>query len=153
MKNSNNKTSGTKGEDAAAHYLEKKGYEIVKRNYRTSGAEIDLIAKKGDTLCFVEVKTRKSGDFGLPEEFVDFRKRRQIIRATRVFIVDRGPSRYGIFLVRLDLFSIIKTHIRYPCTYLVFRCQGKVEASDPDHVTTLLVVGIQVEQVVSNVFK
>jgi putative endonuclease len=96
--------SGTEGEDTAARYLEKKGYEIIKRNYRTCGAEIDLIAKKGETLCFVEVKTRKSGDFGLPEEFVDFWKRRKIIRAARVFI---GRRKYADMYVRFDIVSVV----------------------------------------------
>jgi len=104
MKNSDKIFSGTEGETAAAHYLEKNGYEIVKRNYRTCGAEIDLIAKKGETLCFVEVKTRKSSDFGLPEEFVDFRKRRKIIRATRVFI---GRRKYADMYVRFDIVSVV----------------------------------------------
>ena len=47
---------GREGEKEAARYLENKGFEIVKSNFRTSGVEIDLIAKKDDTLCFIEVK-------------------------------------------------------------------------------------------------
>jgi putative endonuclease len=104
MKNSGKVFSGTEGEEAAARYLEKNGYEIVKRNYLTCGAEIDLIAKKGETLCFVEVKTRKSGDFGTPEEFVDFRKRRKIIRATRVFT---GRRKYAEMYIRFDIISVV----------------------------------------------
>jgi len=77
---------GPRGEAAAARYLEKNGYEIVEKNYRKFGTEVDLIAKKDETLCFIEVKTRGSDDYGLPEEFVDRRKRRKIIRAARVFI-------------------------------------------------------------------
>ena len=104
MKNSGNALSGKGGETAAARYLEKKGYEILNRNYRTCGAEIDVIVKKGETLCFVEVKTRRSGDFGFPEEFVDFRKRRKIIRAARVF---SGRRKYAGMKIRFDIISVV----------------------------------------------
>jgi putative endonuclease len=96
--------TGADGESVAAQYLEKKGYRILKRNYRTSGAEVDLIAQKDDTLCFVEVKTRETDDYGLPEEFVDERKRRKIIRATKVFI---GQKRYEDYFVRFDIISLL----------------------------------------------
>lgn len=95
--------SGAGGEEAAARFLEKKGYEIVKQNYRTCGVEIDLIARSGDTLCFVEVKTRKSDDFGLPEEYVDARKRRKIIRGARIFTAQK---RYAQARVRFDIVSV-----------------------------------------------
>lgn len=94
---------GRSGEKAAAKYLEKNGYEIVEPNYRVCGAEVDLIAQKDDTICFVEVKTRGTDDFGLPEEFVDERKRRRIIRAAKVFI---GKKKYEDFYVRFDIIAI-----------------------------------------------
>lgn len=96
--------SGSQGEEAAARFLEKKGYEILERNYRACGAEIDLIARDGDTLCFVEVKTRKSEDFGLPAEFVDLRKRRKIIRGARVF---SGRRKYAEMYIRFDIVSVV----------------------------------------------
>jgi putative endonuclease len=96
--------SGKAGERAAARYLEKKGYEILKKNYRVSGSEVDLIAKKDDTVCFVEVKTRGSDDYGLPEEFVDRRKRNKIIRAARIFTAD---EKYIDLYVRFDIISVI----------------------------------------------
>ncbi len=95
--------SGLAGERAAARYLEKKGYEILRQNYRTCGVEIDLIAQKDDTLCFVEVKTRGSDDFGLPEEFVDYRKRKKIIRGARIFL---GNKKYNRMKVRFDILSL-----------------------------------------------
>ena len=58
----------------AEKYLRRNGYRIVKRNFRAAGAEIDLVAMDGDTLVFVEVKTRRSRDAGAPEEAVDERK-------------------------------------------------------------------------------
>lgn len=96
--------TGKKGEAAAARYLEKNGYEIVKYNYTIFGSEVDLIARKDETLCFVEVKTRGSDNFGLPEEFVDDRKRRKIIRAAKVFI---GQKEYADFYVRFDIISVL----------------------------------------------
>lgn len=95
---------GPQGEDEAARYLEKKGYQIVKRNYRTSGVEVDLIARKGDLLCFVEVKTRKSLKYGLPEEFVDLAKRKKIIRGARIFIAQKA---YAHMWVRFDILSLV----------------------------------------------
>ena len=76
----------------------------LKENYRVSGSEVDLIAKKNDTVCFVEVKTRGSDDHGLPEEFVDRRKRNKIIRAARIFTAD---EKYIDFYVRFDIISVI----------------------------------------------
>jgi len=96
--------SGKAGERAAARYLEKKGYKILENNYRVSGSEVDLIAKKDDTVCFVEVKTRSSDDHGLPEEFVDRRKRNKIIRAARIFTAD---EKYIELYVRFDIISVI----------------------------------------------
>jgi putative endonuclease len=95
---------GPGGEKAAARFLEKNGYEILEYNYRVSGSEVDLIAKKDDTICFIEVKTRGSDDFGLPEEFVDRRKRQKIIRAAKIFCA-RKP--YDDFYVRFDIVAIL----------------------------------------------
>ncbi len=105
---------GPGGEEIAARYLEKNGYEILEKNYRKFGSEVDLIAKKEETLCFIEVKTRGSDDYGLPEEFVDERKRRKIIRAAKVYI---GRKIYEEFYVRFDIISVLhkyeKTEINH----------------------------------------
>jgi len=76
---------GRRGERAAEKYLRRNGYRIVARNYRAAGAEIDIVAMDGDTLVFVEVKTRRSRDAGAPEEAVDERKQKQIRRAAEIF--------------------------------------------------------------------
>jgi putative endonuclease len=96
---------GPRGERAAARYLEKHGYEILERNFRVLGSEVDLIAQKDETLCFVEVKTRGTDDYGLPEEFVDERKRRKIIRAAKVYT---GTKKYEDFFVRFDIVSVLR---------------------------------------------
>ncbi len=78
--------TGNRGEEQAALYLEEKGYLILARQYRFLHAEIDLIAKKDDTLVFLEVKTRRRTDFGLPETFVTREKVRLIRKAAEHFI-------------------------------------------------------------------
>ena len=104
---------GNLGEAYAAAYLDQLGYRIVAanftlpvgRNRRTAivSAEIDLIAYDGDTLCFIEVKTRASDWFAPPQVNVDLRKRRQITRAARVYRqmlgVDDEPHRYDVVTV------------------------------------------------------
>ena len=76
---------GRRGERAAEKYLRRNGYRIVARNFRAAGAEIDLVAMDGETLVFVEVKTRRSREAGAPEEAVDERKQRRMRRAAEVF--------------------------------------------------------------------
>lgn len=69
------KVLGIEGENAAAKFLEKKGYRIISRNYKTHIGEIDIIAQDGNTIVFVEVKTRGNESFGKPFEAVNKRKR------------------------------------------------------------------------------
>ncbi len=76
---------GRRGERAAEKYLRHNGYRIVARNFRAAGAEIDLVAMDGETLVFVEVKTRRSRIAGAPEEAVDERKQTRMRRAAEVF--------------------------------------------------------------------
>jgi len=69
---------GQLGEKLACDFLKKKGYEILGQNYRTRCGEIDIVAREGDTLVFVEVKTRTNRMFGLPEEAIDARKQHKL---------------------------------------------------------------------------
>ena len=71
---------GRKGEEVAVDFLKKQGYRIIKRNYRCRAGEIDIIAKQGSSLAFIEVKTRRSTRFGLPEEAVSYEKKRHLTR-------------------------------------------------------------------------
>jgi putative endonuclease len=73
---------GRKGEEVAVDFLRKQGYRIIKRNYRCRAGEIDIVAKEGSSLVFVEVKSRRSTHFGLPEEAVSYEKRRRLTRVT-----------------------------------------------------------------------
>ena len=107
---------GKLGEAYAAAYLEQLGYRLVAANFtlpvgrNLRGAvvtsEIDLVAYDGETLCFVEVKTRASDWFAPPQVNVDLRKRRQIARAARAYRhmlgIEDQPYRYDVVTVVLD---------------------------------------------------
>lgn len=77
---------GNRGERAAARYLQRLGYKIIRRSQRTAAGEIDLIAVDGRTLVFVEVKTRTSHDAGHPAEAVDSRKQQRLTRLALHFL-------------------------------------------------------------------
>jgi putative endonuclease len=78
---------GAWGEDQAAEYLIKRGLTILERNYRTRDGEIDLIASDGNSLIFVEVKTRTNLEFGYPEEAVTKEKLEHIHNAAEDYLV------------------------------------------------------------------
>lgn len=82
----NTKEIGKFGEDKACEYLEKQGISVLKRNFYARCGEIDIIAKDGDTIVFLEVKTRLSKEFGTPAEFVDFRKQEKIIQTALYYL-------------------------------------------------------------------
>lgn len=87
-----NQTTGKQGEDAAARRLAELGYEILARNHRTPWGELDLVARRGDMLVFVEVKTRRSRRHGLPEESITARKRAHLISAAQHYLQTHGQS-------------------------------------------------------------
>lgn len=81
---------GKSGEKAAVRYLKSKKFRIIKRNFRFLRGEIDIIAYEGKTLVFVEVKARKSKEFGPPEEAVTLLKQRQIKRVAQGFLAQNN---------------------------------------------------------------
>lgn len=107
---------GDLGESYAAAYLDQLGYRLVAANFTLPvgrnlrgaviNAEIDLIAYDGDTLCFVEVKTRASDWFAPPQVNVDKRKQRQITRAARVYRqmlgIEKEPHRFDVVTVIIN---------------------------------------------------
>lgn len=94
---------GREGEDAAARHLEAHGAVVLARNYRARGGEIDLVARHGETLLFVEVKRRRSAARGAPAEAVTPLKRRRIVAAARRFLAEtEGFAR----LVRFDVVAV-----------------------------------------------
>jgi putative endonuclease len=80
------KALGRRGEDAAGKFLKSKGMKILDRNFRTDMGEIDIVAMDGDTVVFVEVKTRTNADKWVPEDAVDERKLRKIESSGRIFL-------------------------------------------------------------------
>jgi putative endonuclease len=91
-----------RGENAAARYLRQIGYKIILRNYRSPVGEIDIIARDGDTLVFVEVKTRTYDD-PTPEEQVNLTKQHQITKAAKTYLNRYGssqpPARFDVVAV------------------------------------------------------
>ena len=77
---------GREGERRAARYLEARGYRILARNPRAGGVELDLVARRGRTVVFVEVKTRRGRGAGLPEEAVDAHKRARLVRGAAAWL-------------------------------------------------------------------
>lgn len=77
---------GKQGEQDAAAFLRTQGYQILKTNWRYKHWEVDIIAKDGDILTFVEVKSRSSIQHGEPFQFVDYKKQKNLIKAAEVFL-------------------------------------------------------------------
>ena len=94
---------GSEGEEAAARHLASLGYTVLARRFRTRRGEIDLVAQDGDTLVFVEVKSRSAAGFGRPAEAVDARKRSRLRRAAEVYLLRHGggdrPCRFDVLEV------------------------------------------------------
>jgi putative endonuclease len=92
-------TLGSEGEELAVKYLQKKGYNIIARNYKTPIGEIDIVAKDGDTLVFVEVKTRANNAFGYPFEAVHRTKRRKMKNLALLYLKKQRkelPARFDV---------------------------------------------------------
>ena len=92
---------GRRGEDAAARFLERRGYDIVERNWTCAAGEADIVARDADgALVFVEVKTRSSCDCGLPSDAVDAKTRDRYERIAALFLqgydVVDVPMRFDI---------------------------------------------------------
>lgn len=97
--------TGQAGEKLAELFLKKIGYVILQRNWRTRSGEIDLIARDGDEVVFVEVKTRASDKWGSPEMAANATKRRRLIRAAREFAarkrLEDTPMRFDVVAIIL----------------------------------------------------
>ena len=90
---------GQRGEDAAARFLEGKGYRVVERNFSTRYGEVDIICRKGGTLVFVEVKTRGERRLGEPLESVGSAKRARIMAAAKEYLQKSsysGSARFDV---------------------------------------------------------
>ncbi len=95
--------TGIKGEELAEKYLRNAGYEILETNWHFGKNEIDIIARDGEFLVIVEVKTRRTANFGEPEEFVTRAKQRSLIKAANGYI-----EKHDIDLeTRFDIVSVL----------------------------------------------
>jgi len=77
---------GKEGEETAVKYLKKRGYKIIENNWRCHMGEIDIIARHKDDTVFIEVKTRTDAGLGAPQESVDQRKQKKIIKSALTYI-------------------------------------------------------------------
>lgn len=102
--NLTNRELGTLGENLAAHYLHDRGWVIHERNYRTRYGEIDLIAREGETLVFVEVKTRRSRTFGPGIHAVTSTKLIHAKLALGQYLMDNCPPHANIRIDAIDIF-------------------------------------------------
>lgn len=93
---------GKQGEELAVDFLRKNGYDILETNWVYQKAEIDIIAKKEDTLAVVEVKTRSSLDFGLPQDFVTPKKIKLLVNAVDEYVTVNDLD----VEIRFDIVSI-----------------------------------------------
>lgn len=108
---------GARGEKLAAKFLRRRGYKILYRNFRgRSGGEIDLVARDGDTLVFVEVKTRGSEEFGRPFETISREQQRRIARGGLAWL--RLLDDPEIFF-RFDVVEVLIGHDSQPKLELI----------------------------------
>ncbi len=103
--NLNRRQFGQQGESLAARVLEKRGYKILARNYRTPLGEIDLVARDGKVLVFIEVKTRRSHRFGAPQEAVSPPKQDRLRRLAAWYMQQHKqesvPVRFDVVAITL----------------------------------------------------
>jgi putative endonuclease len=95
---------GGEGEDATARLLEAQGYAIRSRNFRCRYGEIDLVAEKDDTLCFVEVRMRSSAIWGDPSNSISHSKQRRVVKTALHYLLAHGLQNR---MIRFDVVSVI----------------------------------------------
>ncbi|MFQ5583106.1 MAG: YraN family protein, partial [Calditrichia bacterium] len=108
------KAFGKWGEDIAEKYLREKGFSIITRNFRAERGEIDIVARDGDCVVFVEVKTGNSHKFGPPEERITMAKRRQLYKIASHYI-QQNPGEEVDY--RFDAVIIDGTQQKYEIRY------------------------------------
>jgi putative endonuclease len=106
---------GKLGEELAVEFLRKNGYEILETNWTFQKAEIDIIAKKENILAIVEVKTRSSIEFGLPQDFVKPKKIQLLVKAVDAYVIERDLD----IDVRFDIIAIHKEGKSFAMDHLI----------------------------------
>lgn len=100
----NKRKLGADYEQQAAEFLQEQGYEILERNFRCRSGEIDLIAREGEYLCFIEVKYRAGSTCGSPLDAVGGHKQRQILKVAKYYLMKKGmtmdtPCRFDVVAI------------------------------------------------------
>jgi len=95
---------GKLGEELAIAFLQKNGYEILETNWTFQKAEVDIIAQKENVLAIIEVKTRSSLEFGLPQDFVKPKKIQLLVKAVNEYLISNDLDAE----VRFDIISVFK---------------------------------------------
>ncbi len=105
---------GKFGEEIAVEFLQKDGYEILETNWTFQKAEVDIIAKKENILAIVEVKTRSSLEFGLPQDFVKPKKIQLLVKAVNEYVISKDfdiEVRFDIIAVHKEGDSFVIEHL------------------------------------------
>ncbi len=106
---------GKVGELLAKDYLEDRGYVIIERNYRCSVGEIDIVARHGQTLCFVEVRTCSNDEFGHPLDSIGPKKQTKVRQVAGVYLSQRAPYapeyRFDVIGVELNEAQEARLHL------------------------------------------
>ena len=106
---------GKLGEELAVEFLQKNGYAILETNWTFQKAEIDIIAQKENILAIVEVKTRSSLDFGLPQDFVKPKKIQLLVKAVNEYVISKDLD----IEVRFDIIAIHKEGQSFAIEHLI----------------------------------
>ena len=113
--NQTNREIGYEGEALAEDYLIQHGYKILQKNYTVKGGEIDIIAKDGDYLVFIEVKHHSKADYGSMLEKINLKKQQNIIYAAKVYITQRGlidsPCRFDVVTIERQAGGVKKVEL------------------------------------------
>ncbi len=102
--------SGAAGEDLAAEWYRRNGYEVLDRNWRVREGELDVVARRGRTLAVCEVKARRSVAFGSPLEAVTAAKQSRIRRLAAIYLRS-SPRSLRVDTVRFDVAAVLDGHL------------------------------------------
>jgi len=108
-------TTGKTGEDMAIQFVEKRSYQVLERNWRFSKSEVDIIASRGKTLHFFEVKTRRGKQQLLPEASVNTKKMNKLKEAATAYLFDHPEWKY----IQFDILAITLFKTGEPEIFLI----------------------------------
>ena len=103
------KARGRFGENEAARWYLRRGYQVLDRNWRCTAGEVDLILLSSDVVVFCEVKARASSEFGGPEGAVNWSKQRRLRRLAAIWLAEVRPA--GAVTVRFDVAAVLGAHV------------------------------------------